>query len=45
MATPNTKSTPSSGKCNQDALGNSKEGKKKKGDLLICPICTEVIVE
>ena len=39
---------PSSGKHNQDASGNSpnaKEGKKKKGDVFICPICTEAIIE
>ena len=48
MATPNAKSTPSSGKRSRDASGNSpnaKEGKKKKGDVSVCPICTEGIVE
>ena len=44
----NAKSTPSSRKQNQDASGNSPNANKeknKKGDISICPICTEIIVE
>ena len=48
MVTPNSKVTSSIGKCSQDASGNSlntKEGKKKRGDVCIYPICTENIIK
>jgi len=48
MTTPNSKLTSSSGKHSQYVSGNSpnaKEGKKKRGDVCIYPICTENIIK
>lgn len=48
MATPNTKTTPTSEKRNRDVSGifpNAKEGKKKEDNVSVCPICTQVNVE
>lgn len=48
MATLNSKSTPGSGKCSRDDLGNfpnTKEGKVTYVTVCIRPICTETIIE